>query len=163
LYRGIIDFNKGYQPRTNIVQVEEGDLVRNSHSILARRRQLFSHLFSVHEVSDVRQTEIHTAELVPDPSTFEGEMAIEKLNRHISPGIDQIQAELIKARDRTTHSDIHNLINSIWKKKDLPKKWRESIILPIYRKGNKTNCSYYRGTSLLPTTYKIYSTSCCQV
>ena len=48
-------------------------------------------------VNDVRQTAIHTAEpLVPDPCAFEAEMAIEKLKRHKSPGIDQIPAELIK-------------------------------------------------------------------
>jgi hypothetical protein len=34
---------------------------------------------------------------VPEPSAFEVEMAIEKLKRYKSPGIDQIPAELIKA------------------------------------------------------------------
>ena len=33
LYRGINDFKKGYQPRTNIVKGEKGDLVAVSHSI----------------------------------------------------------------------------------------------------------------------------------
>jgi hypothetical protein len=40
-------------------------------------------------------------------------MAIEKLKRHKSPGIDQIPAELIKAGDRTIRSKIHKLINFI--------------------------------------------------
>jgi len=47
-------------------------------------RNHFSQLFSVHGVSKIRQTEIHTAEpLVPEPSAFEVEMAmaIEKLKR----------------------------------------------------------------------------------
>jgi len=35
LYREISDFKKGYQPRTNIAKDEKGDLVANSHSILA--------------------------------------------------------------------------------------------------------------------------------
>jgi hypothetical protein len=40
---------------------------------------------------------MHTAEpLVPELSAFEFETAIEKLKRHISPGIDQFSAELIK-------------------------------------------------------------------
>jgi hypothetical protein len=53
-------------------------------------------------VCDVRQTEIHTAEpLVPEPSAFEVEMAIEKLKSHNSPGTDQIPADLIKAGGRT--------------------------------------------------------------
>ena len=36
LYRGINDFMKGYQPRCNIVKDEKGDLVADSHSIVAR-------------------------------------------------------------------------------------------------------------------------------
>jgi hypothetical protein len=52
---------------------------------------------NVYRASDVRQIEIHTAEpLVPDPSPFEVEIAIEKLKRYKS-GSDQIRAELIQA------------------------------------------------------------------
>jgi hypothetical protein len=42
LYRGISDFQKGYQPSTNIVQDEKGDLVTDSHSIVARWGNHFS-------------------------------------------------------------------------------------------------------------------------
>ena len=41
LYRGIKDFKKGYQPRTNTVKDEKGDLVADSHSILATWRNQF--------------------------------------------------------------------------------------------------------------------------
>ena len=98
MYRGISDFKKVYQPRTNIVKDENGDLVTDSHSILARWMNHFSQLLNVHGVSDVRRTEIHTKEwLVPEPSISEVEMATGKLKRHKLPGIDQIPAELIKA------------------------------------------------------------------
>jgi hypothetical protein len=46
-------------------------------------------------------------------------MAIEKLKRHTSSGIEQIQAELMKAEGRTIRSVIHTLINSIWSKEEL--------------------------------------------
>ena len=36
LYRGINDFKMGYQPRTTIVKDEKGDLVADSHSIMAK-------------------------------------------------------------------------------------------------------------------------------
>jgi hypothetical protein len=39
----------------------------------------------------------------------------------------------------------------------LPEEWKQSIIVPIYKKGDKTSCSNYRDISLLPTTYKILS------
>jgi len=91
LYRGISDFKKGYQPRCNIVKDEKGDLVADSHGIVARWRNYFSQLFNVHGVKDVGQAEIHTAEpLVPEPSASEVEFAIDKLKSHKSPGIDQI-------------------------------------------------------------------------
>ena len=39
----------------------------------------------------------------------------------------------------------------------LPEQWKESLIVPISKKGEKTNCSNYRGISLLLTSYKILS------
>jgi hypothetical protein len=42
LYRGINEFKKGYQPITNTINDEKGDLVTESHSILARWRNHFT-------------------------------------------------------------------------------------------------------------------------
>jgi hypothetical protein len=157
-HRGIIHFTKGYQPRTNIVRDEKGDLFTDSHSILTRWRNHFCQLFNVHGVSDVRQTEIHTAEsLLPEPSAFELEMPVEKLNRHRSPGTDQIPAELIKAGGRTVRSEINELIYSIWNLEKLLEEWKKSISASIYKKGDKTNCSNYRSITLLSNTHKILS------
>jgi hypothetical protein len=69
-------------------------LVTDCQIILARWRDHFSQVFKVYGVTDVRQTEIHTAEpLVAEPNV--SKMAIEKLKRHNSPCIDQIPAELL--------------------------------------------------------------------
>ena len=37
----------------------------------------------------------------------------------------------------------------------MTEEWKESIIVPVYKKGDKINCGNYRGISHLPTTYKI--------
>ena len=88
-------------------------MVADCQNILATWRNKFSQLLNIKGVNDVRQTEIRTAvPLVPNPSAFEVEMAIEKLKRHKSPGIDQISGAGI----RTIQSEIHKLTNSILNK-----------------------------------------------
>jgi hypothetical protein len=57
LCRKINDFKKGYQPRSNLVKDENGDLLADSHNILIRWKNYFSQLLNVHRVSDVRQIE----------------------------------------------------------------------------------------------------------
>jgi len=72
------------------VKDKKGDLVTDSHSILARWRKHFCKLLNVHWVDDVRQTDTHTAvPLMPESSAFEVGMATKKLKRHKSPGVDQ--------------------------------------------------------------------------
>jgi hypothetical protein len=91
------------------VKDEKGDLVIDN--ISAWWRNHFSQLLNVHGVIDVRQTEIHAAgPLVPEPSAFEFEMAVEKLKRHKSLGVDQIPTELIKAGGRTIRCEVHEIL-----------------------------------------------------
>jgi hypothetical protein len=80
-----------------------------------------------------------------------------KLKKYKSPGSDQIPAELIQAGGEILLSEIHKLVNSVWNKGELPGQWKESIIVPIDKKDDKTDCNNYRGMSLLSTSYKILS------
>jgi hypothetical protein len=67
------------------------------------------------------------------------------LKSYKSPGTDQIPAKLIKAGVETLSSELHILICSIWNKEELPQQWKESIIVPIHKRGDKTDCNTYRG------------------
>jgi hypothetical protein len=65
--------------------------------------------------------------------------------------------ELHQAGGETLVSVIHKLIISIWNKEELPDQWKESIIVPIHKTGDKTDCNNYRGISLLSSSYEILS------
>jgi len=92
---------------------------------------------------------------VPEPSAFDVQLDIDKLKHHTSPSTDQIPVELMKAGGRIMYYEIHQFIISIWSKEELSEEWKESIIVHIYKKCDKRDCSNYRGISLLPTMYKI--------
>jgi hypothetical protein len=65
---------------------ERADLLAN-HKILNKCKNEFCH-----------QTETHTAEpFVPEPSAFEVEVAVGKLKKYKSLGVDQIPEDLIQA------------------------------------------------------------------
>jgi hypothetical protein len=68
------------------VKAENGDLLSDSHNNLNRWKNNFSQLLNVHNISDVRQIEVHTAEpLLPGSSRLEAEIAIAKLEKYKSP------------------------------------------------------------------------------
>jgi hypothetical protein len=60
------------------VKEENGDILADSHNILNRWENCFSQLMNVHNVSDVRQIEVHTA------------LLLQSLKRYTLPGSDQI-------------------------------------------------------------------------
>jgi len=103
------------------------------------------------------QTELHTTErMVPEVSALEDEMAIENL-KDTTQGINQIPAELMETGCRIIRYENHRIFNSIWNKEELPEEWKGSIIVPIYKKGDKRDCINYRGYHFLPTMNKIVS------
>ena len=104
------------------------------------------------------EIQIQTAKpLIPEPTLLEVEVTIKKLKKYKSPGIDQILAELIQDGGNLLLTEIYKLVLAIWKKKILPEQWKESIIVPIYKKEENTSYSNYCGISLLLTSYKILS------
>ena len=72
-------------------------------------------------------------------------------------GFDQIPAKFNEADGRRARSEINKFINSNWNKEELPEEWKVWVVVLIYKKGDKTDCSNYRGISILPNTYKILS------
>jgi hypothetical protein len=66
-----------YQPSSNFVKDENGDLLADFH-ILNRWKNKFSQVLNVHSVNDVR---LIAEPLVPGPSRLEDETAIAKLKK----------------------------------------------------------------------------------
>jgi hypothetical protein len=48
------EFKKGYQPESNLVKDENGDLLVHSHNVLNSWKNYVFQLLHVHEVDDIR-------------------------------------------------------------------------------------------------------------
>jgi hypothetical protein len=81
--------------------------------------------------------------LVPEHTYYETEVVTGKLRRYKSPVIDQMQAKLIQAGDKTLFSN-----HSAWNK-NCHKQWKESITKPVFNKGSTTDCSNYGENSFV--------------
>ncbi|KAJ4449477.1 hypothetical protein ANN_00876 [Periplaneta americana] len=155
LYKGIKEFKNGYQPRVNVIKDENGDLLADSPSILNRWKNYFAQLLNVHRPNrnDRDEIEIQTAEpFIPEPTLPEVEIAIEDLKKYKSPGIDQIPAELIQEGGSALYSEIYKLVLAIWERKLYQNNGRRNL-----QEGDKTNCTNFRGISLLLMSYKMLS------
>jgi hypothetical protein len=74
------------------------------------------------------------------------------LKTHKSPHTDQIPAEMIESEGGTVCSEIHKLTDFKRNETELPHQSKEQIIVPVYKKSDRADCSNYQGISVLSIT-----------
>ena len=50
---------------------------------------------------------------------------------------------------------LYKLSLQIWETEEIPKEWKDAIIVPFFKKGRRKDCENYRGISLLSIAEKI--------
>jgi hypothetical protein len=81
--------------------------------------------------------------------------AIKRLKNGKSAGIDGIQAELLKHGGDETTEKIQQLCNRIWETGEVPRDWKDGIIIPLPKKGDLKDCNNWRGITLLSVPGKV--------
>jgi hypothetical protein len=64
--------------------------------------------------------------------------------------------ELFHKRGKILNSQDHKFINHILNKGELSQQWRQSVIIPVYKRANKTDFLNFRGISLLSLHAECY-------
>lgn len=87
-------------------------------------------------------------------SLEEVQEAIRRLKNRKSPGPDNIHNELLKYGGENLHEILTVMFNKILQEGKVPTEWKDSITVPIFKKGDKKTPDNYRGITLLNTTLK---------
>ena len=75
--------------------------------------------------------------------------------RNKAQGTDGLQGDLIRIATPSTAKAYCNLCLSIWESETWPKRWCQSIMIPIHKKNCKSTCRNYRTHSLISHPSKI--------
>uniref|UniRef100_T1ILV9 Reverse transcriptase domain-containing protein n=1 Tax=Strigamia maritima TaxID=126957 RepID=T1ILV9_STRMM len=90
-----------------------------------------------------------------DFSFAEFSAQIAKLKNNKSPGPDQLINEFLKALSSGPRRRLLGWINEMWRQQAWLPQWRVGIICPIFKAGDASLPSNYRGITLLNGIYKV--------
>ena len=82
--------------------------------------------------------------------------AVSKLKGGKSVGNDEITTEMIKNMPESMFKIFTNLLNAMYSTSHYPTSWKQTIILPIFKKGDPTIPDNYRGISITSILSKVF-------
>lgn len=158
-FREVTSFKNGYRPRLgSILKAPDDTIIADRGRVIEAWKQHFEQMLNVQTEQRGDIQVFSTVDFwVEEPTTHEVKEAIKKLKNNKAPGKDNIPSECLKYGGDFLHQQIHQLIICIWNEEQIPEAWKESIIIPIHKKGDKLKCTNYRGISLIDSAYKVLS------
>ena len=154
---------KKHTQKLTVVRDQDGILLQSKEAINQRWTQYCRSLYDDKGAGEemVRELEAITPPCDGNSSEIlyaEVETAIDKLKLNKSPGTDEITAEMLQAGGESLKRRIHELCDRAWKEGTIPEEWGRSILVPIPKKGDLSECSNYRTISLINHTGKVLLT-----
>src|SRR5678816_682394 len=145
------------------VKALDGNVVHDDREVEERWKEHFKELLNAGRVDEEeeRRQNITMEEFrnvnIGDITKDEIVNALKKSKGGKSSGLDAIQVEMLKKGGDIVVEWLMRLFNVCWVQCEVPQDWQDSCLVPIYKgKGDKKECSNYRGISLLSVVGKIY-------
>ncbi len=81
--------------------------------------------------------------------------AIKLMKNGKAAGVDNITAEVLKVDARLVANQLHPLLSEIWERECFPNDLLQGIIVKLPKKGNLSDCNYWRGINIMLVKMKI--------
>ena len=139
----------------------DGKLLSDRASVAARWQEHFSTLLNRPTQSPPDALVSEALASTPDtfpPTITEVYKAMNKIKAGKAPGVCGIYPEYIQHGGSDALRTLHKIVTQVWKEEVVPEEWHQGIIIPLYKgKGSKSECSNYRGITLLSMPGKVFA------
>ena len=160
MYQTVNQFKKGYQHKFTIIRNKKGGLAMNTEEKAEIWREYFDTLLNTEETRELIKKgnkEINKVEVEAELTIEDVKEAIRNLQNNKVARTDGIYLELIKYGGNKLMNRTYELVRQIWEEERIPEEWKETIIVPIHKTGDRDRCENYRGIALGNVAYKILS------
>ena len=93
--------------------------------------------------------------LEPDILECEVKWALESITTNKTSGGDGIPVELFQILEDDAVKALHSIYQQIQKTQQWPQDWKNSVFIPISKKGNAKECSNYHTIALISHASKV--------
>ena len=94
-------------------------------------------------------------DLEPDILECKVKGALESITMNKASGGDRIPVELFQILNDDAVKVLHSICQHIWKTQQWPQDWKQSVFIPIPKKGNAKDCSNYCTIALISHASKV--------
>jgi len=92
-----------------------------------------------------------------DISKEEIRLIISKIKEGKAAGLDDLPGEIWKYGGEEMIEWTWTFCNKVWKGNGWPERWKEGGVVPVAKKKGSDRVEDYRGVTLMPTLYKVYT------
>lgn len=144
------------QVKTTKIKSKVGEIITNTVETMHRWKEYFEELLGgIHTDENLVGNEYNNDSIETDITLEELKNTIRSMKNGKACGKDKVAIEMIKKMDEIGYSILNVIINTVWKEEIIPIEWKETLVVPIYKQGDKHVCDNYRGINLLNTIMKI--------
>ncbi|XP_054081972.1 uncharacterized protein LOC128919982 [Zeugodacus cucurbitae] len=136
--------NEGFKTGATSCRDQDGNLVSDVQGVLGLWREHFSDLLNGNECTTPGDGEPDSPiddDGIPLPDHEQIRIAITRLKNNKAAGADKLPAELFKYGGEELIRCMHQLLCKIWSEESMPDDWNLSVLCPIHKKGDPTNCA----------------------
>jgi len=149
-----------YSKTERPVKDKQGKTIASTEHQMNRWAEHFEELLN--RPAPLNPPEIHPANAdllisCDNPTRDEIRKAITQLKNGKAAGPDDIPAEALRADLEASVEMLYPLFEKIWEEEEIPTDWKEGYLIKIPKKGDLSNCSNYRGITLLSVPGKVFN------